>query len=237
MKKVILIKSCLMLICLLLTVSCSMGIFIKPSIHETQEIITPQIGEISKCNLGELIIMSSQGYYADGINIKSNAEVSLPLTPSPIKINAGFYELVFTDENNNKYYYPSKKGLAVDYMAEGYGYLIELMISANGKISVIRENGEMWSSDELSKVTFDVVKSYFVLKEDSFQQSLIYVGKEKDIIKFSYREFYQDRIRDAFTTEISYDLSESKFIGYKKFEAEIIEATNSRITYKIVSGF
>jgi hypothetical protein len=66
---------------------------------------------------------------------------------------------------------------------------------------------------------------------------MIYSGKSNNFIKFSYREFTDDFIRNSFTTDVSYDLSESNIIGYKNFKAEIIEATNTKLKYKIISSF
>ena len=43
--------------------------------------------------------------------------------------------------------------------------------------------------------------------------------------------------RSAFTQEVQYDLKESKIIGFKNVRIEVIEATNSSITYKVLKAF
>lgn len=73
--------------------------------------------------------------------------------------------------------------------------------------------------------------------ESSFQMSLIYLGKNGNTLKFGYREFYNNLARPAFSNEISYDLNESNIIGYKKAKIQVISATNTSITYKILSYF
>lgn len=74
------------------------------------------------------------------------------------------------------------------------------------------------------------------LKND-FQQTLIYMGKEGNTIKMSYREFSNDLARPAFTTDISYNLDESHDITYKNAQITIISATSANITYKVLHNF
>ncbi|MQA19166.1 hypothetical protein [Rugamonas rivuli] len=71
----------------------------------------------------------------------------------------------------------------------------------------------------------------------SLQQTLLYNGKIGNRITLSYREFSQDLARPAFTNEVAYDLSESKILGYKGARLEVISATNTELTYRVVAGF
>ncbi len=70
-----------------------------------------------------------------------------------------------------------------------------------------------------------------------FKQEFIYNGKANNSIKFIYREYVRDMARPAFNQELQYDLNESKIIGFKGLRIEIIEATNTNISYKILSNF
>ena len=45
------------------------------------------------------------------------------------------------------------------------------------------------------------------------------------------------KLNRRFTNEVSYDLGESKVIGYKGARLEVISATNTNITFKVVSDF
>lgn len=72
---------------------------------------------------------------------------------------------------------------------------------------------------------------------DSFQQTLIYSGKVGNKINISYREFSNDMARPAFNNEAEYDLSESNQIGYKGALIDVLEADNTKITYRLIRNF
>lgn len=75
------------------------------------------------------------------------------------------------------------------------------------------------------------------VESPSFTQTLIYTGKVGNKVRFAYREFSNNMARPAFSTEIEYDLSDSKVIGYQKAKLEVYEVTNTSITYKVISNF
>jgi hypothetical protein len=56
-------------------------------------------------------------------------------------------------------------------------------------------------------------------------------------INIGYREFSNNSARPAFNNEVEYDLSESKRIGYKGAQIEVLEADNSSITYEVLRNF
>lgn len=92
------------------------------------------------------------------------------------------------------------------------------------------------------KVCYDEPGSYELTKEvssfsNSFQQTLLYSGKSGDEIKISYREFSNDSARPAFNNDAVYDISESKVIGYKGAEIEVIKVDNTSITYRLLKNF
>ncbi len=81
---------------------------------------------------------------------------------------------------------------------------------------------------------------------DYLQEELIYSGKSGQTLKAIYREFIGDfvgspygnsgwRIKQGFTQELQYDLDSSSIIGFRSLQIEIVEATNSSITFKVIS--
>lgn len=76
-----------------------------------------------------------------------------------------------------------------------------------------------------------------VASANHFQQTLIYSGKIGNRITIGYRESSGSMARPAFSNDVSYDLSESRIVGYKGARLEVIDATNTEITYKVLNGF
>jgi hypothetical protein len=69
------------------------------------------------------------------------------------------------------------------------------------------------------------------------KSELIYNGRVGDALRFIYREFYNDMARPSFTQEIQYDLGISTIVGFKSAKLEIFEATNTKISYQVISHF
>lgn len=69
------------------------------------------------------------------------------------------------------------------------------------------------------------------------KSELIYNGRVGDALRFIYREFYNDMARPSFTQEIQYDLGISTIVGFKSAKLEILEATNTKISYQVISHF
>ncbi len=72
-------------------------------------------------------------------------------------------------------------------------------------------------------------------QEGSFKQELLYNGKSKDTIKLQYREYRDNLARPAFFQDLTYDLTESKEIGFRGMMIEVLEATNSKIKFIVKS--
>ena len=70
-----------------------------------------------------------------------------------------------------------------------------------------------------------------------YKQEFIYNGRIGNNLKFIYREYVNDYARPAFSQDLQYDLSESNIIGFKGLRIEILEVTNTKIKYKVLSYF
>lgn len=78
---------------------------------------------------------------------------------------------------------------------------------------------------------------YVDVTQPYFKQELIYNGRINTNLKFMYRELSGNYMRAPFTQEIQYDLKEGNIIGFKGARLEIIESSNSSITYKVLKMF
>lgn len=71
----------------------------------------------------------------------------------------------------------------------------------------------------------------------NLRQQLLYQGRSGSTVRVSYREFLGDLSRPAFTQDLTFDLSTDPIIGVKGSRAEILEATNTQVTFRLIQPF
>ena len=79
--------------------------------------------------------------------------------------------------------------------------------------------------------------TYVDVKSPSFKQELVYNGGADDVIRFMYREFKNDMARPAFTQNLVYDLKQGNRVVFRSVELEVVDANNTEIRYRLLSGF
>lgn len=208
--------------------SCStLGYIGEPRI-KYQNISIPERNQIVTANLGMNMITQGKSSVALGIHINKEQLNGF--------VKAGDY--MPTQENNEKIIfenYPNGNRITgntfgiTDYILVYYKNTKELKYEMYGGTMKVKNFSDTVNDFELRDV--------YSVSSDNFQQTLIYLGKSGQIIKLAYREFNGDFIRPAFSTEVTYDLSETKKIGYMNCEMEILEATNSYIKYRVIKNF
>jgi hypothetical protein len=171
----------------------------------------PEIGTITTKGVGESLVMQGTG------NLEPKLIISKDVSIGAFVLRKGRYE--FDSENSTRFKFERDD-------QEVYLLKTDNTVCIN---KVIKENCGI--------VPFSLETGIARKSADSFQQTLLYNGKIGNRITLGYREFSNDMARAAFSNEVSYDLSESTILGYKGARVEIVKATNTEITYKILSGF
>lgn len=168
----------------------------------------PAIGKLATCSVGESLIEQGAGELAPEFELSQDTVVGKARIPK------GRYE--FYAENfrgiwfigGDQYFYINKA---------------DQTVCVDGK--------------DCTKVDYTLNKRMRTLSPDSFQQTLLYSGKIGNRITLSYREFTNGMARAVFSNSVDYDLSESTTVGYKGARLEIVKATNTEITYRVLSNF
>jgi hypothetical protein len=65
---------------------------------------------------------------------------------------------------------------------------------------------------------------------------LLYSGIANNILKISYREYSNNMARQAFYQDVQYDLKESNIIVFRNTRIQIINASNNKISYKVLES-
>ncbi len=69
--------------------------------------------------------------------------------------------------------------------------------------------------------------------DSSFRAQIVYSGIDGNTLHAVYREFVGDFARPAFSQNLQYNLQESSEIAFRSVVIEVVEATNSRLRYRV----
>lgn len=216
---------------------CLLVLTIGPGCSTPTYNYTPEITELSEPPLNTVVTvhvgdsMVKQGKYSehDAIYITEDVKVGWAYT-----LTEGYY-LRQGESNKSEYYRPAG--------GTDSGEIRKAAIADPFKgVSINKKTGRLcvitaFNVEVSSKHSNFERRKYPVLSSNSFQQTLIYSGKVGNKINIGYREFSSSYARPAFNNDVEYDLSESKMIGYKGCQIEVIEATNEYIKYKVIRNF
>lgn len=68
-----------------------------------------------------------------------------------------------------------------------------------------------------------------------FRRELLYTGRAGNQISLMYREFKDDMARPAFSQQLQYDFAPNVVIGYQGARFKISSATNTEVTFEVLS--
>lgn len=168
----------------------------------------PAVGTTATRNVGEQLISHGTAKLVPRLNISKNVEIA------GVNIPQGGY--LFNAENSERIKFRN-------------GPLEIYLYKDKKNICVAKE--------KCADVEYEIDHTLGLPVANHYQQTLLYNGKIGSKITIGYREFSGSLARTAFSNEVAYDLDESNVVGYKGARIEVIKATNTEITYKIISGF
>ncbi len=204
----------------------------KDNYQPTEERFSiPAIGAESEAFVGDEMLSVGVKSDYDVLVIDSTQEISL------YEAHPGVFLPRGSDQEYTYFFAPTTA------LRQGAGYVSEAWIADPvDALAVNRGRTELCAVTVFTAIVCND-DAYFSIEkrsgfsEDAFQQTLIYSGRIEDRVRISYREFYGDTARPAFSNDVDYDLSESNLISYKGARIEILSADNSSIRYRVLSNF
>ena len=184
----------------------------------------PAIGEVMKAEIGDTILKKAKIYSIPAIILEQDVKLSLGSVPPQT--------LVYRTRTDDWRFYWGEKGI----YDKGSFFPGGICISTSGT-EMKAFYGNTGGRQRFKQPPILKHTEILAPNKPSFSQELIYNGRLKDGVKFLYREFSQDMLRAAFSQELQYDLTKSRTVGFKGVRIEIIEATNTDITYIVKKGF
>ncbi|WP_182002721.1 hypothetical protein [Acinetobacter lactucae] len=186
----------------------------------------PPIGEVVTVGVGEQMLFQGNVGEDEVLEVTDSTKVN------SYTIHAGTYAKTGNNQKGDYFSPVSKNGVPISktFIADPFQVL---MVSADKKLCVVT----ILSAKMCTNTSNYQIKKVTAVRENSFQQTLIYSGKVGNKINIGYREFSGNMARPAFNNDVEYDLNESKEIGYKGALLQIIEANNQSIKYKVLKNF
>lgn len=198
----------------------------------TTAVSEPPLNSVNEKQLGDELLTQGKYREHDAIHLTSTVQASWGF-----KIHPGYF-LKIGEDSSGEYYRTGGSGDESGYVTQpsGTSRAESVMYKKSTRsLCVVAASSAVMCGDENQAGVEQLKKPINSL--DTFQQTLTYAGRVGDKLNFRYREFSGSIARPAFTDTIEYDLAESKRIGYRGAQIEVIEATNRSIKYKVISNF
>lgn len=220
-------ESCMKVMCYLVFVvfvlsSCG-GAPIRLPVQPVSE---PPLGELHTIHLGERLLTQAVGYRTDVLRVESMDRFGVYIQ------NRSFCRLPGTDQfvsfDNRAVGLKNAFGMVIDYTNELKYEPESNEICASGMITLCYDTSEG---------QFELLRNRLCSDPNAFQQVIEYNGRAGNILQFTYREFSHDRMRTPYTTNFTMDLSSGREVTYKGARLRVVEASNEKITYQVMSNF
>lgn len=202
--------------------ACSSG----PALVNYEHISTPPLNQQETKFLGEKLLEQGKGIYGDSITLGYGKGAYSQIKPG---------KYCQTDSSSNRFYSQDVQAVTLtNLMGMPVGY--SSFVTYDKQSNKVCPNGGMACYDS-SEISIEHQQDDICYSANAYQQVIEYNGKSGDILNFTYREFSNDMARSAFTTDFKMDLNEGDTIGYKGARLQVLEADNSKITYKVIANF
>lgn len=212
---------------------CSSAQMVSPSLSLIDH---PQLEAISRVELGETLLEKSRLSTYEGLILENELQWGdglllkrFTLSPGPLK--ARMKDAQFT-------YYFSDNMTAKDAIMGTSPYQGGGLCQAHDKTGPIK-GFVVAGRCALNWGTTPQVRPTQIHDQNSpaRRQELIYNGRVGDSLKLLYREYSSDPMQPPLSQDLQYDLTTSAIIGFRGVRIEVVEASNTHLTYRVLTSF
>ncbi|MEQ9490081.1 MAG: hypothetical protein RIM72_13925 [Alphaproteobacteria bacterium] len=234
-------RTWVVLLCVFVMSACANVKPVDFKAYETGESITePPIGATETITLGETLIRQGIVYSSPAIKlrgayltqwIRNSGHRAFPFTfeSGTTLRKTGVHESV-----------PVYSGPATGGMVGADGNQIGtpygLAVEEDGTVRFVVVGGGAIPETPGRTVAFERT-DLITETNKNFKQEFIYSGRDSESLYFTYREFSGDLARPAFTQNATYSITAGDIVAFKNLRLKIIKATNTEVTYQVLSSF
>ena len=195
---------------------------------KSEPIFSPPVNEISTVSLGDRMMFQAFGWNVDCI--APAVSKSETLTIFKILLELRVHERLCGDAEGTNLFRPDRK--VVDGSLRPF--IVEVSKRDGSSDLCVQGN----TSHCVNYQSNEIVRSTeFKSAMNSLQQSIEYMGRDGDVVKFLYIEFEDGMARSAFNREFVMDLTKGSTLNFKGAVVEIIDATNTSLEYRVEEYF
>ena len=212
------------------------------NLNEGKTITSPEVGEISVGRLGDTLVSKAFAIFGQAYQIQKDARIGKARTKElnnkifGIPAEEFLYDQTRDDFVTTKWPDEGLLCAGTFQLIVGFAENVCKEIETGKFVLATFNPYELLYVRDIEDGKVKEIEKV-VVGPSNFKQELIYNGRVGNGLKFIYREFTENLVRPSFTQSVQYDLSKSNVIGFKTLEIEIIDATNTDISYKVINHF
>lgn len=189
----------------------------------------PDVGATATVEIGQTIISKANLQRRPAIKLPFNVSEKISLGTTNVK--AGVLPLWAKNQEGSFYRDYSSTFTFTDTIPHGQGGIFVPSNNALKPVVYYVPHPDKIGKIPVSGIEHTISETW---SKDSYKRELVYTGISQNTISVLYREFSDDVARPAFSQDLKYDLSQGKTIGYKGARFEVVNATNTELTFKVI---
>ncbi|EKT58495.1 hypothetical protein [Providencia sneebia] len=198
-------------------------------IPDSHKISEPKVGSVNQVGIGEPLVRSGNMSEIDGIKVLNTVQIDLAY-----KVTPGVFKKVGSSDKGD-FYMPTNT-------IDSGSVIVEVIGQPWESLLVKKETNELCVVTEFNVFICDSGAQLERIKlsntdGNSFEQALIFNGKEGQNINVSYRKLGSNVQQQGFGNTIQYNLSESDIIAYKGVKLKVLDSRHESIKYEVLSNF
>lgn len=208
-------------------------------------IYLPELGKIITANIGDPMISTLRVASLPALELTDDIIVNAAESTDYLIVTtlwAGLYVFSHKDDLGGTYFM-SKRVLPVTWKASkpkgkdnpSVNYKGGIYIGANGSTSFYF----IWEGRDLptevypsAAIKYTATTAHIDLPAENLQKELLYSGLSQSTITLRYREYWRGVSRPDYSQDVRYDISQGRSIGFRDSRFEVIEVSNTSITYR-----